>query len=424
MTEAIRTGSFVNGFTRGMDTVDRHVDRREQRENQREAIQMQKDDQVYNRGRQELADARAEEALQLQRENITFNQNLATENNARLSQQSKYQTQKHEWEAENYKRTQKEQKIADLSSEAGQYFDLFSKGAYSSLDPGQLLDFHQRAVEAGRPTLSPLSWDNETVSRVKKLGPLLQQLKNGDLSHVNAPGNLKILSDLPGWKEKLNQGIGQQGRNGSPIVSKELAELKPGPDGRVVPILKVHTEDGESYTAEMSAFRSTDPNEPVVAADAGNLIENAIGQYMLSNLFSDPAAQQVIAKVRGEMFGAENSGGDQSSTGKTIRDLMHYGVSQQDAIKLATQSKHDPQAAVIKLASILLQDDMRGDPDGALEAARAALQVAPSQPEPTPQRPAESIFKTLRDNPKNAAISDAKLRQAAEAIATKQSGAQ
>lgn len=424
MTEAIRTGSFVNGFTRGMDTIDRHVDRREQRGQQREAIQMQKDDRAYTRERQELADVRAEETLQLQRENNTFNQNLAIENNARLNQQSEYQTQKHAWETENHKRTQKEQKIADLSSEAGQYFDLFSKGAYSSLDPDQLLDFHQRAVEAGRPTLSPLSWDNETVSRTKKLGPLLQQLKNGDLSHVNAPGNLKILSDLPGWKEKLNEGVGQQGRNGSTIVGKELAELKPGPDGRVVPILKVTTEDGQSYTAEMSAFRSTDPNEPVVAADAGALIENAIGQYMLSNLFSDPAAQQVIEEVRGEMFGAKNGGGDLSSTGKTIRDLMSYGVSQQDAIKLATQSKHDPQAAALSLAKTILENGMADDPAGAIEQARAALQIAPSQPEPTPQRTPESIFKTLRDNPKNAAVTDAKLRQAAEAIAAKQSGVQ
>jgi len=296
MTEAIRTGSFTSGFMNGIETVDRHIDRRERRDNQREAISMQKEDREFNRTRATASDARAEESLGLQRQGAAIKQQ-------QFQAEQKRGARRMEWEASNEKRKQREAELKDVANEFGAQAALFEKGAYDSIDPNAVIALHEKAVAARRPNLSPLSWDGETIKRVKRVGPLKQQLEQGNLEYVNSPGNLKILSELPGWSEKLNQGLGELGRNGSPIKSKELAELKMAGEGRVVPMLRVTTEDGESYIAEMSAFRSTDPNEPVVAADAGQLIDNAMAQYMIANLFDNPEAQQAISSMRAELNG-------------------------------------------------------------------------------------------------------------------------
>jgi len=413
MTEAIRTGSFTNGFAQGAEMVDRHVDRRERRENQREAIALQKDDREFNRTRMAAADERADKSLAIQESNSSFNQN-------RLASEDQRSRQKHGWEQDKQYRQKRDTELKALSEEAGQYFHLFEQGSFESLDPQRLLAFHEKAVAARRPTLSPLSWDNETVSRVKRVGPLLQQLEQGNLEYVNAPGNLKILSELPGWSDKLNVGIGEAGRNGSPIAKKELAELKTAGDGRVVPMLRVTTEDGESYVSEMSAFRGTDPNEPVIAADAGQLIENAMGQYMLANLFSSEQAQQQISQVRGQLFGSQKKN-DLSSTGKTIRDLMAFGVSQDEAIQLSTQSKQDPQKAVLSLTNAIMKGGLVEDASEAMQQAKEALgvnvaaptpQADPSTGAPAEANQAEAMFNTLRQNPNNKQYSDEQLRAA------------
>lgn len=367
MSSAGLANGIIGGYR--MADQDARQDRQEERAigAQEEQKAWREDQRGYQRQRDKVSDARYEQTQAIGAANTEFNQKLQLDNQALNKKQAKQAMQFNEMKIGNLKREKLKARAIDelkLLEGTGKSF------------PKEL---HDELVENGMKTLTPYSWlDEEFAADNLALGPLVNEVGRGNYEAVNSPENLEILSRV--YKEQLNKGLGTtRPPFNSKTVSKEFSRFELGPKGKLIPHVRVHLEDGSAYEAPMTLNRSSDPDDPVELKDAGMLMDDTMGRFQMARLAQNKEAMGKIKSAHAELF-VSNGGAPQSATGKTIKDLVGFGVTQEEAIKLATQSKSDPAGAAASFAKSIMKIQADAGEDVDPRAAYAqAIEILSSQ---------------------------------------------
>jgi len=104
---------------------------------------------------------------------------------------------------------------------------------------------------------------------------------------------------------ELRQGVGTIGKDGTPIISKEIVGFIPaqqqgeGPDagGEVFPVLRVKTRGHpDGYTAPVTKDRTSDPDDPPITISVGKLIDRLQHVGTLVETLNHPGVRGDIEK--------------------------------------------------------------------------------------------------------------------------------
>jgi hypothetical protein len=251
------------------------------------------------------------------------------------------------------------------------------------------------------------------------LKPVLQAVAKGDIRAVNKPESIAAISQV--FDDEINTGIGEvKTPLNQAIAKKELEsfELVPGTNGMLAANLRITLDDGSTYTEKLTESRSARGDDPIRLFDPKEIIDESMSRYQIAASMSTPEQQAVMAKARQMVMGGEESNaGQMSPTGRTIADLVHYGISKKRAIELATLAKDNPEKAVRDFAGDIITGGLVDDPAEAMAQARAALMPTGEEPTATAsneqaQDPIAAIVAKLRENPNNDKYTDEQLRAA------------
>lgn len=156
-------------------------------------------------------------------------------------------------------------------------------------------------------------------SAVKSITDALS--KNPDL--LNSPENLKNLNTV--LAPELQRGTGDvDPGNGKKVANREITGIIPSPDGKLIsPKIKLTYTDGSTAEGPLSKFRTTHPDDPLIA-----IPKEAAGQQM----FARAAASALISSSPN----AKSLGG----TGKnTVRQQVAGKIADLEEKRLEADSK-------------------------------------------------------------------------------------
>ena len=379
--------NMLNGAVKGYQIVDEEM-REGVRDNQRAgAIQ---DNKEY-RSDQKAHQDRTFEAVQ---SNNEFNQSRATAQDKRAVAQDGRAIAQEGRAAESHNLSVAEvtrQKLLERDKVAG--FRLLQNGTPY---PKEL---HEEMKKANMGDLSIYSViDNkEAHQNALASGKILQQLKNGNIHAVNTPESLSVINGV--YKEQIKKGIGEfNSALGGTVVDKEIIGLETGPKkGSFVAEIEVTLDNGKKFTAPLTMNRSSDPNDNVRLIDGKVAMDDMFVRYQRARI-ADLNRDQ-IQKSYDMMYGGESKEPG-STTGKTIKDLMNYGVDKETAIKLATGGDVEKAVRAAAIAIIKNQDEYSDDKMSMKEAMAAAREAFSSEDDPVekPRAPEEAI-KLLMSRP-------------------------
>ena len=380
----MKLGSFVDGAVKGYQFVDeeqREAVRDKQRataiDDQRAYREQDREDRIAHNDRMyEDSQTRTNAALDantFNRERLTAADNRATEEHI-------------------YQKNQRE--IAELiAKDARAGYAYFKDGTpyphdlFAKMKEKDILD---------RSVFSPIV-DEKGFDASLKAGAILERLKDGDINAVNNPENLDVLNDI--YRPQVEKGIGEfNSAMGGTIVSKRISEISASPKtGAIVAEVTVNLDNGKSYTAPITMNRSTADDDGVRLVDAKTAMDDLFGRYQRSKV-AEPFRGRIKEEYTRLTSGA-NGAGTQSATGKTISDLLAYGISKAEAIKLATQSKSNPKKAATSLANVIAKTEwgMSHSPEEIYSEAQRVLGGSPA-PESDEAPPVEGARKAPDGN--------------------------
>lgn len=106
-------------------------------------------------------------------------------------------------------------------------------------------------------------------------------------------------------KAELRQGIGTLGRDGTPIVSKEIVGFVPVQDGsgdEVYPVLRVKTQGHpDGYTAPVTKDRTADPDDPPITVSVSKLVDRLQHVSTLVETLNHPQVAGRVMKGMSEV---------------------------------------------------------------------------------------------------------------------------
>ena len=255
-------------------------------------------------------------------------------------------------QAETHATNKKDRMISELvQKDARAGYEFFKHGTPYSQD---LYDEMSKNDLLDRSLFTSIVDEKGFQASLKSEG-ILNSLKTGDVNAVNTPENLDILNDI--YAPQIEKGIGEfNGPMGGSVVSKRISEISASPKtGAIVAEVTVNLDNGKSYTAPITMNRSTSDDDGVRLVDARTAMDDLFGRYQRSKV-SEPYRDRIKEEYNRLTSGA-NGAGTQSATGKTISDLVAYGLPKAEAIKLATQSKSNPGKAATSLASMIAKTE-------------------------------------------------------------------
>ncbi|MCA9340023.1 MAG: hypothetical protein KDA17_03885 [Candidatus Saccharibacteria bacterium] len=339
-------GSFVDGAIKGYQFVDEEI-REGVRDQQRaDLIAERKEDRIARREHQDKVFNAGEQHRAAIRE--------------KQDKIAGIQQQQHDWEAEDRRkaRLMERDKVA--------FINLHNKGTPY---PKELYE-DMKSEGIGDLSVYNMIENKDAHNAARAAGRILESLKSGNVDAVNSPDSLEIINGV--YSSQVRKGIGEfNGVLGGTIVDKRIVELAASPKkGAFVAEVEVTLDNGKKYTSPITMSRSSSPSDPVRLVDAGVAMDDLFARYQRANIAE--LNRDKIEKSYNAVHGitAKN---ERSATGKTIADLLGFGLSKDEAIRLATQSKTNPEDAAIKLAGKIVEAGMADDIQSAYEEAKRVL---------------------------------------------------
>ena len=345
-------GSFVDGALKGYQFVD---------EEQRESV---KDRQLATaiKDNKEFRD-------QSRQDSLDHRDKMLEQSTARTGIAQAQEGRQAEVHATN----KKDRMISELvQKDARAGYEFFEHGTPY---PQDLYDEMSKNDMLDRSLFTSIVDERGFQASLKSEG-ILNSLKSGDVNAVNTPENLDILNDI--YAPQIEKGIGEfNGPMGGSVVSKRISEISASPKtGAIVAEVTVNLDNGKSYTAPITMNRSTADDDGVRLVDARTAMDDLFGRYQRSKV-SEPYKDRIKNEYQRLTSGA-NGAGTQSATGKTISDLVAYGLPKAEAIKLATQSKSNPGKAATSLANMITKTEwgMSHSPEEIFAEANRVLAIS------------------------------------------------
>lgn len=402
----LSTRSAMQGALQGYQFVDNEFDEARQQKMQRTALE---DNREFRDKSFETAQQNHTAAFEESKRHNAAIEGLREQQNGRSNAMHQLQMRK--------------QKQSEVDKELSVGWKMYLQG--KPIDP----DLERRVKEVGLGYKLPSAWaDEKHIKANLGLLPAVEAVKNGNLDTINSPEILQAINAA--YSDQIKKGVGEFiSPLGKTITDKEIAgyrsiRIKPGEKARVVPMIKVTYNDGSTNLAPMTALRSSSKDDQVALLDPKTLVEDALGRIKMAKAMSTPEAREHLAKIHSNIYGSDPSQQytPQSATGKTIQDLMAFGVSQERAVEISTLAKDNPRQALIEMTSdIMGKEGWEKTPEEAVGMARQALsQIYPESVSEgggalTPVSLPESLqgyFERAKSNPANQGIPDDQIKRA------------
>lgn len=207
--------------------------------------------------------------------------------------------------------------------------------------------------------------DPEKVAAAKSLEQALKQAgETKDLSAANTPAVLEPFNKV--YADQIKIGVGETDpRRGAKIVDKELVGFRARKGGKVISIVRTTLDNGESYDAELTLNRSSDPDDPVQLTDFKKMASDIRGRAGMAALLSSPEAQERLQMGLSWMAPAGGkSGSSLPANAQNVEYLVANGMTRDQATKLVFESKGkspQEQAAIFAKAEFEAQDQYAED---------------------------------------------------------------
>lgn len=383
MADAISTLSAGDGFLKGFSATDNYIrnNNNDKRIAERDAIsEARYAAEAQRRDQQDaLSSQRYDQGIERQDARYAVIDQRQAERDAMAKAANAEQLKNNSYVRERQERMEAEQK---LIAEAPLYWDRALNGQ------GFDAEFEAKVRAIGKESLAPSSvLDPDVVAMYQQGGILKRELEKGNLGAANTPEGIELANKIFGNKFKtgIGESTGPAGTYGigKIIKDKELARWDVAPGGKgVVPILKVIYSDGTSAEKPMTAGQSSDPNDPVMVIDPGQLIAGLEGKEQMAKLAMDPKVRENL--IKSWQRGTGNVHPDAAAaSAKALRDEQNAVRLTGDALK-AQQGSFSEEGPSIGRA---YQD--------AREAISGVSQAQEQQPQQAPQ----NAINMLKTNP-------------------------
>ena len=191
----------------------------------------------------------------------------------------------------------------------------------------------------------------------------LAHLQSGQLERINEPESLAALTHV--YAPEINRNLGEHPHfMGDPVVEKRIARVNAAKDGRITFDLEVITATGQRGIYPLTMDRSSDPNDPVEAYDAGQMMDDLIGRNILADWAASPEGLQELQAAYGALYPGEASTVNQLyDDGNSVSLVMDSGEIRPTPLRSNTNAnrvKPDPEDFVSKWVQNGIANQMPG----------------------------------------------------------------
>lgn len=365
---AISNLSAGEGFLQGFQTADNYLNNQELLKQRRQAIDLGQQQQIFQNDIATKSNARADQALDLQRDQNEALKSLRDQQEKHLQNadgiaaaklvidQQQARTKKIVDDMELSKKNKEA-----LRDEAIQYGAVAMNGGAPFP-----LDLHEKLIKNGMPMLSPYSLlDPNFVKTQSQLGTIVNAVKSGDLSAVNSPDSIDAINQA--YADQIGKGIGEFNEAmGGNVVAKRITQLQAGPRGTVVAHVNVHLDNGKSYDAPITVARSSDPHDPVKLHDTGMMLDDVMGRYQMAQMAQNPQYQQSVRAMYNAAVASSNTAAAPSGYRKLLNGNLEpipggpadkkASPNNGKALPVALQKMEDSDISDIQLANSMQAD--------------------------------------------------------------------
>ena len=203
----------------------------------------------------------------------------------------------------------------------------------------------------------PSNWADgdylEAIGRLRNKADYV--LQSGDYASINTDS--QFLADMQTvYGQRIRKGVGEKTADGKVITDKVIDGFQVAPNGKFVINVATFYDDNSSEVMPVTQMRSSDPNDPVVAHDAGTMIDQIYGMSDIANIMISSDVQANIAKGYQTATGAKPT--NQERPASPVQQIQYLtgelGVDEDRAISLVYGAKANPLKAVTDLAQILV----------------------------------------------------------------------
>ncbi len=158
---------------------------------------------------------------------------------------------------------------------------------------------YQEFIDAGMSHFSPWHYaDQNRVSEMTDLKPVMQSIAQGKPEEVNKPENIARLNRV--FQDEININVGEaKPELGGNIVKKEISrfEMIPESGGKVAVKLKVTLDNGQTYEEPMTVGRNANSDAPVKVLDARELMDDVMTRFQIGKFYNSPQGKEITNKM-------------------------------------------------------------------------------------------------------------------------------
>ena len=190
-----------------------------------------------------------------------------------------------------------------------------------------------------------------TLANLERMGKEI--ISTQDLGRVNSPEFLDLYNRA--FDSEISTGSGQvDPETGKVVKDKRVVNFRPVGNGKfATEVVLVFEDDTQSNPRPVTIFRSSNPNDPVTAEDPGAMIDMVLGRAEVARRLSS---------MRGTIQDAYDMLTEKKDTplpaaAATVEYYRDLGYSTDEAVRLVTQSKSNPQATAARVAEDMVAND-------------------------------------------------------------------
>lgn len=339
-------GALLDGFRTGYDRMDQYY---QQEENKRRYEQQQQaDNDRYNRGlqRQQAMDDMAKQSHAAQMANSALQQKINQNQVDRLPQQNAYTD---EIQVIN-------KQSASLNNQTNQFKLNNDKKDRTEQEAFEKLNYLYASGNAGEKIYDP-EFDNTNIALMRDGGGdiaegIVSKWKQGLFKESIADVNRLFSS-------QLNKGTGAKGRNGGQIKDKEIANLRLVKDENGEDALEFDlkiTTDKETYTAPLSKYRSTHPDDPISQISLDKIYKTVGSMAQLNQLMKQSGTYDKSGKNVSALMQSSNPQKPQQvpAQAQNVQYMAQaMGIPEGEAWQIMVSAKENPQQLQLAKAEFI-----------------------------------------------------------------------
>ena len=199
-----------------------------------------------------------------------------------------------------------------------------------------------------------------TLNNLDRMGREI--LQTGEIGRANSPEFLDLFNKA--FDREISTGEGQvDPSSGKVVKDKRVVGFQDMGSGKFATEVTMVYEDGtQSEPRPVTLFRSSNPDDPVVAEDPDAMIRMVLGRAEVARRISSNKGtiQSAYDLITGKNDKAE-TGQTLPANAKMIEYLTQNGMERGEATTIVTQSKGNPMSIAATVAGRMVTGDLSGE---------------------------------------------------------------